>query len=87
MRGSESQPPETLVHACYRIDKRQIGYLRFILEGYDGLGFVRTLDAAGGLIEIAWPASRGRDMQDLLAVLTCELGLRKQPRPEDYQPL
>lgn len=82
-----SNPPETLVQVCYRVDKRQIGYLRFTLEGYDGLGFIRTLDAGGGLIEIAWPASRDRDMRDLLVNLTAEVGLRQEPRPMDYPPL
>jgi len=49
--------------------------LRFLLEGYDGLGFVRTLDAAEGLVEIAWPADRQVEMAALLVALCRELGM------------
>ncbi len=28
----------------FRLSRREIGYLRFLVEGYDGLLFMRTLD-------------------------------------------
>jgi hypothetical protein len=36
----------------YRIDRRQIGFLRFIFEGYEGLAQIKTIDPGAGLIEI-----------------------------------
>ena len=34
----------------YRVDRRQIAYLRFIFEAYDGIAFLRTLDAQKGIV-------------------------------------
>ncbi len=60
---------------CFQLPRREIAYLRFIVEGYDGLLFLRTLDAAAGLVEIAWPASRDNRGCSLLAALGGEIGL------------
>jgi len=35
-----------------RVDRREISYLRFILESYDGLATLSTLDAATGMVEL-----------------------------------
>jgi hypothetical protein len=75
---------EAMVKVCYRVEKKAIGYLRFTLEGYDGLGFIRTLDAGAGIVEIAWPASRGPDMCQLLAALAGEVSMQEVPKPADY---
>jgi len=83
--GMESD--ESMLKLCYQVNKQQIGYLRFTLESYDGLGFIRTLDASQGLIEIAWPVSREADMLALLAALAGELDLHPAPQPADYSTL
>jgi hypothetical protein len=38
------------VKRYYRVDRRQIHFLKFILEGYDGIAMVRTLDPPAGLV-------------------------------------
>ena len=35
----------------YRVDRREIGFIKFILEAYDGLATVKTLEPQTGLIE------------------------------------
>lgn len=44
------------VKAClmkfYRIDRRQIHYFKFILEGYDGVAVMRTLDPHMGIVAV-----------------------------------
>lgn len=42
--------PESSVKKYYRIDRREIHYLRFILEGYGGVAVMRTLDPRKGLV-------------------------------------
>lgn len=64
-----------LQRRCFRLPRREIGVLRFLLEGYDGLGFVRTLDAGEGVVEIAWPADRQAEMESVLESLCRELGM------------
>ena len=44
--------PERSVKKYYRIDRREIHYLRFILEGYAGVAVMRTLDPKQGLVVI-----------------------------------
>jgi hypothetical protein len=34
----------------YRIDRREIAFLRFIFEAYDGIAVVKTIDAQKGII-------------------------------------
>jgi hypothetical protein len=34
----------------YRVDRRQIAFLRFIFEAYDGIAVVETLDARKGIV-------------------------------------
>ena len=42
--------PITTVKRYYRIDRRQIHFLKFILEGYDGVAVLRTIDPSEGLV-------------------------------------
>ncbi len=65
----------------FRIPRAEIGYLRFILESYDGLAFVRTLDSREALVEIAFPESRRRDAEALLAALAVECSMTAAPTP------
>lgn len=49
-----------------RIDPRRIGYLKFILEGYDGMALVTTTDAKDGLVIIRHPASFESDLANII---------------------
>ena len=73
----------------YLLPKAEIAYLRFTLESYDGLAFVRTLDAKAALVEIAYPPSRRDDVEALLKALEKETGMTETATPaaEDYIPL
>jgi hypothetical protein len=42
--------PEASVKKYYRIDRREIHYLKFILEAYAGVAVMRTLDPQKGLV-------------------------------------
>jgi hypothetical protein len=76
----------TLIKRCFTVPKREIGYLRFTFEGYDGLIFMRTLKAADGLIEIGYPPELREDAEALLVAVDLEVGLVEAERPSaaDY---
>ena len=38
------------VNKFYRVDRRRISYIKFILEAYEGLAVVTTLDSSKGVI-------------------------------------
>lgn len=73
----------------YRLPKAEIAYLRFAFESYDGIAFVRTLDAKAALVEIAYPPSRRVDAEALLQTLQKETGMVEAATPadEDYIPI
>ena len=71
----------------YHLPRREIGFLRFILESYDGLAFARTLDSKSALVEIAYSPSRQHDAEQLLKALEGEAGMREVPAPIVIDPL
>jgi hypothetical protein len=81
MIKGERMDNNTLIKKCYTVPRREIGYLRFTFEGYDGLIFMRTLKAADGLIEIGYPPQLQEDAEALLAAVDLEVGLIAAERP------
>ena len=49
-----------------RVPRKEISYIRFLLEAYDGLAGLRTLDAAKGVLEISVPPGRLDEWRTLL---------------------
>ena len=47
---STSRVPGETIKRYYRVDRREIAFLRFIFEAYDGLAIIETLNAESGLI-------------------------------------
>jgi hypothetical protein len=37
----------------YKVDRRDISFLRFIFEGYDGIALVTTINADQGVIQLS----------------------------------
>ncbi len=42
--------PKTTVKRYYRVDRGQIHFLKFVLEGYDGIAVLTTIDPREGLV-------------------------------------
>lgn len=62
-----------MVFLCLRIMPGRIGYLKFLLEGYDGLAMLTTLDATTGLVRLYVHRSRYAEAVRLLESLAVEL--------------
>lgn len=57
------------------IDRRKIAWLRFVVESYEGLALVRSVDPASGrVVLLVAPGAEG-EVAGLLAELKAELGL------------
>ena len=71
----------------FRVPLEEIGYVRMIVEGYDGLAAVRSL--SGDRAEIEWIVGEGlEDEADALALrLREETGLVAIERPADWADL
>ncbi len=68
----------------YRVPLSEIGYVRMIVEGYDGLAIVRSL--VGGRGEIEWLLGEGMEEEAaaLAERLQREVGLCPIERPSDW---
>lgn len=71
----------------YRVPLSEIGYVRMIVEGYDGLAAVRSL--SGGRGEIEWLLGEGMEEEAaaLADRLRREVGLCPIERPSDWTEL
>ncbi len=76
-----------MVSRFFRVPLAEIGYVRAIVDGYDGLAVVRSLDPRRG--ELEWIISDGREEEAaaLAARLAVEAGLCEIPRPPDWPDL
>ena len=52
-----------------RVDKRQISFMKFIFEAYDGIANLTTIDAALGTISINIPKGCDEVVDNLLKTL------------------
>ena len=68
----------------FRVPLHEIGYVRMIVEAYDGLAFVRSLSASRG--EIEWLVGEGMEEEAdaVAAKLGQEVGLLPIDRPADW---
>ncbi|MEJ2099683.1 MAG: DUF4911 domain-containing protein [Desulfobacterales bacterium] len=42
----------TTIKQHYRVDRRKIAFIKFILEGYDGMAMMKTMDPVKGIITL-----------------------------------
>jgi len=57
----------------YRVDRRAIAYLKFIIEAYDGIASLRTLDPVMGTICLSIAPGCEGDVDLVMANLETEL--------------
>ena len=61
------------IRKCFRVHRREIAFLRFIFEGYDGVAFVSTIDRKAGVVSICTAPGCEKDVDALLEGLTGEM--------------
>jgi hypothetical protein len=71
--------PSSLARQVFRVDREEIGYLRFTLESYDGMAVVTTLDPCAALIEVSISHGCEETVLELLEALRQEEGLQIEP--------
>ena len=61
--------PGKSVKRYYRVDRREISYLRFIFEAYEGMATIETLNPESGLIVIYIAPGCEHDVEMVLSDL------------------
>ena len=69
--------PQRATLRIYRVDPYEIHYLKFVLEGYDGLATLTTLDPRQGLVQLAIPPGCDSSLEMLMEALGQELTLER----------
>jgi hypothetical protein len=64
----------------FRLHRRDIAYLKFIIECYEGMAVVRTKDSHEAVVELMVAPGWERDLEEVLE------GLRKEIRIEPLPP-
>ena len=57
----------------YRIDRREIAFFKFILEAYDGLAVVSTLDSQAGFVVLHIAPGCEQDVEKIVADLSRDI--------------
>ena len=73
----EGSPQQSSALLIYQVDPYEIHYLKFILEAYEGLATLTTLDPKEGLIQLAVPPGCDRSLEVLMEALCQELELER----------
>ncbi len=58
-----------MIYRYFKVAHRDMVYLKFILEAYEGMNVMSTVDNKAGIIRIAVPCGFEADMDGLLASL------------------
>ena len=64
----------------YRIDRREIGFLKFIVEAYDGLAVVTTVDSDAGIVILQIAPGCEADVKTILQELKQDIMIEKLSR-------
>jgi phage-related baseplate assembly protein len=59
-----------------RIAKKDLAYLKHIIESYENLATIKTLDPSEGIIEIYAPKGNRSELNDLLSNLKKEINFQ-----------
>jgi hypothetical protein len=65
----------------FQVNRRDLVYLKFILEAYEGMSTMSTVSKDGVIVRITVPAGFAADMDSLLAALATEIPLQETVAP------
>lgn len=68
-----------MIYRYFRVNRRDMVYLKFILEAYEGMNVMSTVDNAAGIIRIAIMPGFEDDMDALLGELGTEVAMEPVP--------
>ena len=75
------------IQEYFRIDKKNIAFLKFILEAYEGMAVMRTLNAREAVIELMIAPDFKKDVEEILDNLRDEVELHPMSPPADLEEL
>ncbi len=71
----------TSLKRYFTVNRRDIAYLRFIIESYEGLSTLSTVDAAKGTVSLSVPSCFADDVDGLVRALENEIEIKETLPP------
>jgi len=69
------------IQKYFRVNRRDMAYLKFIVESYDGLAVLRTVNPREGIVEWMIPPSLVEEADELIASLREEIVIMRASPP------
>lgn len=66
MYAEQAIKPARSKRLYLRMNSSDMAYLKFILEGYDNLAYLSTIDRYGGIAQCVFTAGQEREARDFL---------------------
>lgn len=70
-----------MVMISIRVDKRHIGYIKWLLESHDGMATPTTREGCDDVIDLLVAPDFSREFEEFLEALRTELPLERVPLP------
>jgi hypothetical protein len=67
------------VSRYFRVRRKDIAYLKFIIESYEGMAVVRTKDPHEAVVELMVAPGWEKDAEDVLEALSKEILIERLP--------
>ena len=69
----------------FLVNRRDVVYLKFILEAYEGMSTMTTVQRDGVIIRLTIPAGFTADMQELLTAVAADIPLQETVFDEESE--
>jgi hypothetical protein len=72
----------SMILRSIRVDRNQIGYLKWLLESHDGMATPTTRDGEPDVVDLLVAPDFIEEFDELLTALEREIGIERVPSPE-----
>jgi hypothetical protein len=63
------------------IDKRNVAYIKYIFEGYDGMAIISTVDSKASIINILYSTALQKTLQSIVKAMINEGVIKEVLKP------
>ena len=76
-RGSDTGELTDGVVRYFRVGRRDLVYLKFILEAYEGISTLSTVEPQGVIVRLSIPAGFESDMEEIIAAVGADIQIEE----------
>jgi hypothetical protein len=84
-RGDETGAAFLEIVRYFKVQRSDVVFLKFILEAYEGMSTLSTLEPREAILRLSVPAGFDADMQKILEALGKEISISKTEFRPEYQ--